>query len=114
MALVEDYYDPWDPDFVRDPLSRYRRLLSQPPMLVHSSRLPPSLSQGVLPGKPIVLISRYDDVLTVMRDAARFSTRRPPRPEEAGSRGLNFYCAAWSREPSAPGASATSPRSSNR
>src|SRR5690242_14434984 len=92
MALVEDFYDPWTPDFVRDPFSRYRELVSRPPLLVESKRLPPSLSQGVLPGKPIVLIARYDDVLTVMRDASRFSTRRPPRPEEAaGSRGLNFY-----------------------
>jgi cytochrome P450 len=91
MALVEDFYDPWNPDFVRDPFSRYRQLLARPPMIVESKRLPPSLSQGVLPGKPIVLITRYDDVLTVMRDAARFSTRRPPRRDEGGHQGLNFY-----------------------
>ncbi len=96
MARIEDYYDPWSPDFVRDPLSRYRPLLSRPPILVEGGRLPPSLSQGALPGKPIVLIARYDDVLTVMRDAARFSNHRPPRPGEqkAGEGGLKFYGAA--------------------
>jgi cytochrome P450 len=96
MARIEDYYDPWNPDFVRDPLSRYRPLLSQPPLLVEGSKLPPSLSQGALPGKPVVLIARYEDVLTVMRDAARFSNHRPPQPDSKGGedKGLKFYGAA--------------------
>jgi cytochrome P450 len=97
MARIEDFYDPWDPGFVKDPLSRYRPLLSRPPMLLESGgKLPPSLSQGALPGKPIVVIARYEDVLTVMRDAARFSNRRPPRPgsEGGGDSGLKFYGAA--------------------
>lgn len=95
MARIEDYYDPWNPDFVRDPLSRYRRLLSQPPVLVEGGKLPPSLSQGALPDKPVALIARYDDVLTVMRDAARFSNHRPPRPDSKSpeDRGLKFYAA---------------------
>jgi cytochrome P450 PksS len=65
-------------------------------MLVEGSKLPPSLSQGALPGKPVVLIARYDDVLTVMRDAARFSNHRPARPESkaAEDKGLKFYGAA--------------------
>jgi cytochrome P450 len=96
MARIEDYYDPWNPDFVRDPLSRYRPLLSQPPIMVEGSKLPPSLSQGALPGKAVVLIARYADVLSVMRDAARFSNHRPPRPDAQGGedKGLKFYGAA--------------------
>jgi cytochrome P450 len=97
MARIEDFYDPWDPGFVRDPMSRYRPLLSRPPMLLEGAgKLPPSLSQGALPGKPLVLIARYDDVLTVMRDAARFSNHRPPRPgaEGVSDSGLKFYGAA--------------------
>ena len=96
MARIEDYYDPWNPDFVRNPLSHYGPLLSRPPLLVEGSKLPPSLSQGALPGKPVVLIARYDDVLSVMRDAARFSNHRPARPDSkgGGDTGLKFYGAA--------------------
>jgi cytochrome P450 len=95
MARIEHYYDPWNPDFVRDPLSRYRPLLSQPPLLLEGGKLPPSLSIGALPDKPVVLVARYDDVLTVMRDAARFSNHRPPRPGQSASEGgLKFYGAA--------------------
>jgi cytochrome P450 len=96
MARIEDYYDPWSPDFVRDPISRYRPLLSQPPILLEGGKLPPSLSIGALPDKPVVLVARYDDVLTVMRDAARFSNHRPPRPgsQSGTDGGLKFYGAA--------------------
>ncbi len=97
MARIEDFYDPWNPDFVRDPISRYRPLLSRPPILLEGGKLPPSLSLGALPDKPVALIARYDDVLTVMRDAARFSNHRPPRPDAQAGRkpgydgGLKFY-----------------------
>lgn len=96
MARIEDYYDPWNPEFVRDPISRYRPLLSSPPVLLEGGKLPPSLALGALPDKPVVLIARYDDVLTVMRDAARFSNHRPPRPgaESGQGGGLKFYGAA--------------------
>jgi cytochrome P450 len=96
MARIEDYYDPWNPDFVKDPIGRYQPLLSRPPILLEGGKLPPSLSLGALPDKPVVLIARYDDVLTVMRDAARFSNHRPPRPDgqSAVDGGLKFYGAA--------------------
>jgi cytochrome P450 len=96
MAQIHDYYNPWDAEFVRDPIRFYRPLISRPPMLLERGELPPSLRLGSLPDKPVVLIARYDDVLTVMRDAARFSTRRPPRPDgaPAAESGLKFYGAA--------------------
>src|SRR5271170_4471206 len=96
MARIEDYYDPWNPEFVRDPISRYQPLLSSSPVLLEGGKLPPSLALGALPDKPVVLIARYDDVLTVMRDAARFSNHRPPRPDAQSSQGggLKFYGAA--------------------
>ncbi len=96
MARIEDYYDPWNPDFVRDPIGRYQPLLSRPPLLLEGGKLPPSLSLGALPDKPVVLIARYDDVLTVMRDAVRFSNHRPPRPDgqSAQDGGLKVYGAA--------------------
>ena len=93
MAVIQDYYDPWNPDFVRDPFGPYGPLLSRGPTVVDGGSLPPSLRMGVLPGKPVVMVARYADVVEVMRDSARFSTRRPAAPGPAPPRddALHFY-----------------------
>ncbi len=55
-------YNPFHPDFLRDPYPRYARLRSQAPAYRH-------------PIFRVVYLSRYDDVLRVLRDPS-FSMRR--------------------------------------
>ncbi len=76
------YFNPWDPEFRNDPYPHYGVLIAGSP---------PILDWG--PFK-IVLVARYADAISVLRDHARFSSIGPPPPPEAyqgrlaGSRNL--------------------------
>ncbi len=60
------YFNPFDPDFRANPYPHYQRLL-QAPALRYSG------------GVSAVVVSRYDDVLAVLRDPETFSNHRPER-----------------------------------
>ena len=60
-------FNPFDPEFRANPYPLYPALLEGPP---HSVNL----------FVPTTLVARYDHVLEVLRDPARFSTRRPEMP----------------------------------
>ncbi|HYL59590.1 MAG TPA: cytochrome P450, partial [Candidatus Acidoferrales bacterium] len=60
----EVLYNPFDPSFLADPYRHYAPLLSGPPRRVNM-------------GLPAVLIARYADVVTVVRDHLRFSSVLP-------------------------------------
>src|SRR5208337_2189636 len=57
-------YNPFDPSFLSDPYRQYAPLLIGPPRRVNM-------------GLPAVLIARYADVVTVVRDHSRFSNVPP-------------------------------------
>ncbi len=76
------YFNPWDPEFRNNPYPYYGALMAGSP---------PIFDWG--PFK-IVLVARYADAISVLRDHARFSSIGPPPPPEAyqgrlaGSRNL--------------------------
>src|SRR5208282_6421795 len=60
-------FNPFDPECRANPYTSYPGLLEGPP---HSVNL----------FVPTTLVARYEQVLEVLRDPARFSTRRPEMP----------------------------------
>ena len=60
-------FSPFDPEFRANPYPSYPALLEGPP---HSLNI----------FVPTILVARYDHVLEVLHDPARFSTRRPEMP----------------------------------
>jgi cytochrome P450 len=70
-------YDPWYDTFISDPYTRFKPLYHQPPQLVESDKLPRSVRATTPAGAPVAMVARYEDVLTVMRDDARFGAARP-------------------------------------
>src|SRR5271155_2582807 len=66
MAVMAEEidYNPFDPTFLTDPYPHYAPLLTGPP-------------RRVTMGFPAVLVARYADLVTVVRDHARFSSVMP-------------------------------------
>ena len=71
MAGSAPYFNPWDPEFRANPYPHYGALLVRPP-----------LRFSVGPSEA-VLVARYADVGTAMRDHEHFSSIPPPRPPDA-------------------------------
>jgi cytochrome P450 len=67
MASSDSLFNPFDPEFRANPYPSYPALLDGPPRSVNLF-------------VPTTLIARYDHVLEVLHDPARFSTRRPEMP----------------------------------
>src|SRR5258708_31579719 len=69
------YFNPWDPEFRANPYPYYGALLASPP---------PVVQFGPMPG---VIIGRYADVSTTLRDHEHFSSVPPsslPQPAYKG------------------------------
>jgi cytochrome P450 len=66
MEESNPYFNPFDPDFRANPYPHYQRLLQAAPLRYEG-------------GITAVVVSRYDDVLTVLRDPETFSNHRPER-----------------------------------
>src|SRR5713226_8947782 len=62
-APMDVYFNPFDPKFRADPYPSYRQLLKGPPR---------ALNLGVL---TTVIVARYAEAVTILRDAERFSSR---------------------------------------
>src|SRR5208282_6575722 len=60
-------FNPFDPEFRANPYPSYPALLEGPPHSINFF-------------VPTTLVARYDHILEVLRDPARFSTRRPEMP----------------------------------
>lgn len=63
----EFYFNPFDPEFRANPYPHFPPLLEGPPRMINLFM-------------PTALVARYDDVLAVLHDHERFSTRRPDIP----------------------------------
>jgi cytochrome P450 len=63
------YFNPWDKSFRDNPYPYYRALLDGSPRTID------------LFGKPAVIVTRYADVTTILRDYARFSSVQQISPE---------------------------------
>jgi cytochrome P450 len=61
---AEVEYNPFDPSMLADPYPHYARLVTGPPRFLAN-------------GLPIVMVARYRDVVTVLRDHANFSSSIP-------------------------------------
>jgi len=72
VMAEEINYNPFDPTFLVDPYPHYAPLLTGPPRCATI-------------GFPAVLVARYADVLTVVRDHARFSSVMPQYAIVAGA-----------------------------
>ena len=66
-ASSNTLFNPFDPEFRANPYPSYPALLDGPPRSVNLF-------------VPTTLVARYDHVLEVLHDPARFSTRRPEMP----------------------------------
>ena len=67
QASGDFYFNPFDPEFRANPYPSYPALLEGPP-------------QSANLFVPTTLVARYDHVVEVLRDPARFSTRRQEMP----------------------------------
>src|SRR5260370_34497810 len=67
-STVEVYFNPVDPAFRADPYGSYRQLLKGPPRV---------LNLGVF---STVIVARYQEANTILRDPERFSSRQPVIP----------------------------------
>ncbi len=76
------------PAFIEDPYTRFKPLYSEPPRLMESDKLPRSVRATTPPGAPIAMVARYADVITVMRDDARFGAARPASRKSGGGLGV--------------------------
>jgi cytochrome P450 len=74
QAAENIYFNPWDPAFRANPYPHYKPLLAGPPRVLD------------LFG-PVGMITRYADVTAVLRDHARFSSERPPNPDDIADQG---------------------------
>ncbi len=72
VMAEEINYNPFDPTFLVDPYPHYAPLLTGPPRCATI-------------GFPAILVARYADVVTVVRDHARFSSVMPQYAIVAGA-----------------------------
>ena len=68
------YFNPWDENFRANPYPHYKPLLAGPPRIID------------LFG-PTGMVTRYADVMAVLRDHAHFSSERPRDPSEPPNEG---------------------------
>ncbi len=68
------YFNPWDENFRANPYPHYKPLLAGPPRILD------------LFG-PTAMVTRYADVMAVLRDHAHFSSERPRDPAEPPNEG---------------------------
>ncbi|MGB8411878.1 MAG: cytochrome P450 [Candidatus Binatus sp.] len=68
------YFNPWDENFRANPYPHYKPLLAGPPRIID------------LFG-PVAMVTRYADVMAVLRDHAHFSSERPRDPSEPPNEG---------------------------
>jgi hypothetical protein len=63
MTTTQIYFNPWDPDFCANPYPHYVPLLAGSPRVLDLM-------------EKVALAARYADVVTVLKDSARFSADR--------------------------------------
>ncbi|MGO9602695.1 MAG: cytochrome P450 [Candidatus Binataceae bacterium] len=71
MAEAAFYFNPWDPEFRANPYPHYGALLGNPPAAMQLGPM------------QVVLVARYADVASALRDHEHFSSIPPPRPPDA-------------------------------
>src|SRR5208282_4612612 len=74
QAAEQIYFNTWDPAFRANPYPHYKPLLAGPPRILD------------LFG-PTAMVTRYADVMAVLRDHAHFSSVRPRDPAEPPNEG---------------------------